>query len=1077
MPTKLSRYCTGIIEAAWIAAVILVPLFFNIYSSRIFEPDKITILRSLALLILAAWIVKVLDEGRIRKDKIIFQGSPGKFITKTPLLLPVLSLAILYIVATIFSVTPRISLLGSYQRLQGTYTTLSYLIIFAAILGNLRSRAQVERLITTIVLVSLPISLYGILQRYEIDPVPWGGDTSRRIAANMGNSIFVAAYLIMVFPLTVGRIVRSFAAILREEGELWAQVASSTIYVFIAFVQVIAIFFSQSRGPALGWMAGSFFLFLLLSLYWNKRWLTIGSISLAIFAAAFLIVFNISGGPLEGLRSSPIIGRFGMLLDAESDSALVRKYIWQGASELVAPHEPIAFPDGSSDRFNILRPIIGYGPESMYVAFNPFYVTELAQVEKRNASPDRSHNETWDALVITGVLGILVYLLLFTMVFYYGLKWLGLINDQKQRTLFLVLVLGFGFVGALVMSIWRGVAYFGVGLPFGILIGLLVYITLIAILASNRPPSTKGEELRSLTLIALIAAVVSHFVEINFGIAIAVTRTYFWIYTALLVSVGYILPIYNEYVFSSEENHNRYRDSVTAGKSKGQRRMKRRKSLGDQPGIVRYLLDGNVIVSSVIIAIILVTLGFDYLSNPRGLTSAWGIIWSSLTQLPNQNFAQSYGIFALLITSFLAMCIVMVSESKDNNPEKSWWKSVAVVMFISLSLSTVYLYWHAESLESIAKGVADSLAPIMDQVNRYEALLTKFYVYILLLVLLMAGFLSTKLSIPERIITPVGAVAGALSITVLIGLVAYTNLRVIQADIAFKLADPFTRNGQWPVAISIYGRANDLAPNEDFYYLFLGRAYLEHAKTLTDKAERDGFIRKADEDLRKAQQINPLNTDHTANLARLYSLWSSFGEQGSNREELAYISDEYFSKAVTLSPQNARIWDEWALLYLNNLNQPEEALSLLNKSVIIDPKYHWTYALLADYYSRQARETDNEKEKFDALGKAEDYYTEAIALTGGREISDKHNYRLALGGVYIQQGRYDEAILAYQQAIREAPSRAEIWRIEEAIASMYANQGDLNNALLHVMNALQSAPDAQIDRLQSILSQLQATQP
>ncbi|MEZ4646278.1 MAG: hypothetical protein R3E31_26740 [Chloroflexota bacterium] len=46
-----------------------------------------------------------------------------------------------------------------------------------------------------------------------------------------------------------------------------------------------------------------------------------------------------------------------------------------------------------------LRPLIGYGPESMYVAYNRFYPPELATVEARNASPDRSHNETFDALV------------------------------------------------------------------------------------------------------------------------------------------------------------------------------------------------------------------------------------------------------------------------------------------------------------------------------------------------------------------------------------------------------------------------------------------------------------------------------------------------------------------------------------------------------------------------------------------------------------------------------------------------------------------------------------------------------
>ena len=66
MLSKLSRYCDGVMEAAWLAAIILAPLFFNTYSSRIFEPDKITLVRTLALLIVAAWSVKLIDEGRLR---------------------------------------------------------------------------------------------------------------------------------------------------------------------------------------------------------------------------------------------------------------------------------------------------------------------------------------------------------------------------------------------------------------------------------------------------------------------------------------------------------------------------------------------------------------------------------------------------------------------------------------------------------------------------------------------------------------------------------------------------------------------------------------------------------------------------------------------------------------------------------------------------------------------------------------------------------------------------------------------------------------------------------------------------
>jgi hypothetical protein len=96
-------------------------------------------------------------------------------LLKTPLVPAVLGLSAVYIIATLFSVTPRISVFGSYQRLQGAYTTFSYIFLFAMVAMHMRRREQVDRLITTAILTSLPVGLYGILQRYEIDPIPWAG--------------------------------------------------------------------------------------------------------------------------------------------------------------------------------------------------------------------------------------------------------------------------------------------------------------------------------------------------------------------------------------------------------------------------------------------------------------------------------------------------------------------------------------------------------------------------------------------------------------------------------------------------------------------------------------------------------------------------------------------------------------------------------------------------------------------------------------------------------------------------------------------------------------------------------------
>ena len=41
MDSRLSRWCDGLLEAGWLVAILAIPLFFNIHSERVFEPDKL----------------------------------------------------------------------------------------------------------------------------------------------------------------------------------------------------------------------------------------------------------------------------------------------------------------------------------------------------------------------------------------------------------------------------------------------------------------------------------------------------------------------------------------------------------------------------------------------------------------------------------------------------------------------------------------------------------------------------------------------------------------------------------------------------------------------------------------------------------------------------------------------------------------------------------------------------------------------------------------------------------------------------------------------------------------------------
>ena len=102
MQTKLGRYADGLMEAAWLAVLILVPLFFNIYSSRIFEPDKIALLRSLVLVLIAAWVVKIVDQGSLGWEKLGNGTSRFRSIVKIPIVPIVLAIALAFYISQLY---------------------------------------------------------------------------------------------------------------------------------------------------------------------------------------------------------------------------------------------------------------------------------------------------------------------------------------------------------------------------------------------------------------------------------------------------------------------------------------------------------------------------------------------------------------------------------------------------------------------------------------------------------------------------------------------------------------------------------------------------------------------------------------------------------------------------------------------------------------------------------------------------------------------------------------------------------------------------------------------------------------
>ncbi len=589
--TAIATWCDRVIEGGWLLALVLIPSYFNLLSSRHFEPDKATTLRAIVLIMLAAVLIRWLDgvgttpraasseqQGIIRR---LWQR-----IRSIPLAIPTLVYAAVFLFATIISVTPHTSFWGSYQRLQGTYTHLTYMALAAMVALNLRSREQLERFVTITVLGSLVAVGYGLVQHFQIDPLPWRGDVISRVASTMGNSIFVAAYLIMVLPFALYRAIGSFHAARRAPpserrgtdagwaaayalliigslalvwsalefgavvrtsdlrywwiypgalivgfalylvptmridesdrlrlGALWPAIVTIVYVLLVGFMFTVGqasggqqvqaqpgrggtawpiwmiigvlmvvgayvlfftlprrmaqpsaflhqlagsgwviislliamtVFFTQSRGPWLGAGISMVFFFTVLLLLALRRaraegspraalWrnLLMGEIGLAAVLAILILAFNFINTPtIERLRDVPYIGRMGRLLDVSpGTTGDVRMKIWLGDAKAGGAVALITS--------NPLRTLIGWGPESMFVAYNRFYPPSLANVEARGASPDRSHEAYLDELVTKGVLGLASYL--FVLISFFVLAWRLMIrsDDWQMQVFFL----------------------------------------------------------------------------------------------------------------------------------------------------------------------------------------------------------------------------------------------------------------------------------------------------------------------------------------------------------------------------------------------------------------------------------------------------------------------------------------------------------------------------------------------------------------------------------------------------------------------------------------------------------------
>ena len=857
MPTRLAAHLDRLLEASWLMVAIVIPLFFDVFSARVFEPDKLTAFRGIMLFALAAWLLRELE----------FPGAPATLPRRwwegfraNPLGVPVAVLALSYLISTIFSIQPLVSLFGSYQRLQGTLNNLLYFALFFLIATGLRTWSRLDRLVTTFILVSVPVSLYGWVQHFGLDPLPWGGDVQSRVAGSAGNPIFLGAYLILVIPFILARLI---TAIRRwHEGTRGSALAAQIIGYSLALVMnLLCLYWTGSRGPWMGFAASLVAMVFFLGLATNRRALLVAPVAAAAGLVALMAFFETPPG-VAIAEANPFAQRLASIKDLNEGTNRVRLLIWfgdgvgKGAAGLVTD--------------NIFRTIVGYGPETMYVAYNRFYPPALAQLESRTATPDRSHNDLIDFLVTNGAIGLFAYLLI--VVTFFSIAW-RLVRQQPR------------------------------GYPLAV-------------------------------TLAVIGAVSAHLVEALLGIPIAATRTHFWMIMGMAVALPALLAPAPA-VAPAPARH-------------AQPASRRRRSNGRQAAPAREARKPSPVPALLWLAL---TVG-----------TVWLLLFQPRTL---QFFSQEQFPTLLVLGAF-------------------FWVWVGIA----------------------ALALALPLPPAGALLRNNRA----FW-----------------------LVTPIGAL-------VVVGLAVFFANPII-ADIRFKQAQTLDQANRYDLSIPIYLKTIQTAPREDYYYLFLGRAYLEAAKrapdtpatpsirSMTDlftlpsvtSLSREALYQASKVALDAAYALSPLNTDHSANLGRLYRFWAEATANPRLRQERLEQSDRWYANALMLSPNAAHLWTEWGFTK-EALDQAEEAIRRYQRAIALDARYAPAFLQLGNLYLNQA---NARLAAGDREGAALLLEEAAIAFGQAAALDPTQPAPLStLGYIYNLQGKTEQAIAVNEQVAQLAPNDA-----------------------------------------------------
>lgn len=439
---KLTNWCDRVIHIGFYLLFGLVPLLLTPWNYELFEFNKMMAVYGLTVVIVGAWIIKMISQKELR-------------IARTPLDIPIALFVSSLFVSSLFSIDPHVSWFGYYSRFNGgMWSIISYVLLYYAFVSNSRfsvlgsrssdrgqpvNRSTVQpisdnrKLKTDNVLTLLKVTLstativtvYGILERLGIDKHLWVQDVQTRVFSTLGQPNWLAAYLVALIPLAMGFALQEFTE--HSVQRTGKHIVRFGFYCALSTLCFLTLLFTRSRSGLFGFAVADVVFWALVFIRPGLAWqgLALRNVRSAFLPfimchVAFVILVFLNGTHIDALdrfvtyqglqhalnlktnnakrltknESTPS----GTLLETGgTESGTIRKYVWQGAVN--------AWNSSWKTR------LIGTGTETFAFAFYQFKPKAHNLTSEWDFLYNKAHNEYLNYLATTGLFGLGSYLL------------------------------------------------------------------------------------------------------------------------------------------------------------------------------------------------------------------------------------------------------------------------------------------------------------------------------------------------------------------------------------------------------------------------------------------------------------------------------------------------------------------------------------------------------------------------------------------------------------------------------------------------------------------------------------------